>query len=815
MSWPLSQDYNEAVQNPAANFADADLKAAQVATNALGLPMPYSGNFADVYQFVCPGGQRWAVKCFTREVPGLRQRYEAISAHLRRANLPFTVDFTYVEKGILVGGRWYPVLKMEWVEGLTLNQFVKKVADKPAALDGLLHIWARMGTYLRAAGVAHADLQHGNVLLVPAAGSGSLSLKLVDYDGMWVPALAGSKSGEVGHPSYQHPRRARDDTYSREVDRFPLLLVATALSALKGEGRALWEKYDDGDNLLFTGADLQAPTKSRLFLDLLRSKDPATADLAKQTLEALRGGVESAPLLEELMPEAARPTAVPAPSPKPAARPKTQVVAVAKPHAPPPGEEPEAPEPPPVRGPVIRPPAAAVRGRRRGVPAFAWVVGMIALALVATGVVAVVALRNSDEPPALATGGQVAQHKGEPQGGYPTSAQKRPPAPQAEPGRDSGKERPGEVPKGDNGEEKFFNGKDLAGWQGLKDYWAVKDGSIIGTCPPGELVETFLVSKQTYKDFDLKFRVQRKDGRGGTAVQFRSHVTDDKQWVVCGPYCEIGAPFATYVPGSLLVSPAATWGPIRASERVSRVYDDAGFNSFHIRCVGSHVYINVNGVTAVDGDYPDIPAEGVIALQFEKFRPPDELTFKDIVFEDLTRKSDVAVPPMAKTDNPKDPVASPIPDPEQEQKRKLDEEARQAAAAEAKKETEEDAAKQLQDARELFVKADKALQGGDAEEAERLQAEGKKALRAIKDKYPKTPAAKDADDEVAAARRLKDAADLFTKAAKDRRDGKSAMADQTEEGAVGALRQIISMYPRTQAAEKAKDRLMELGQPEK
>jgi len=56
MGWPLSHDYNEAVQTPAANFADPDLKSWQVATHALGLPMPYTGTVADVYQVGCPNG---------------------------------------------------------------------------------------------------------------------------------------------------------------------------------------------------------------------------------------------------------------------------------------------------------------------------------------------------------------------------------------------------------------------------------------------------------------------------------------------------------------------------------------------------------------------------------------------------------------------------------------------------------------------------------------------------------------------------------------------------------------------------------------
>src|SRR5258708_1894177 len=200
MSWPLSQDYNEAIQSPAANFSDPDLKRGQVMCNALGLPMPFSGNFADVYQVKCPDGSRWAVKCFTREAHGLRERYQEISKHLRQAKLPFTVDFSYLEQGIRIAGKWYPVLKMQWVEGLTLNQFVSQYLDKPAMLEALLQLWARMGKYLRAAEIGHCDLQHGNVLLVPGATPNSLALKLIDYDGMWVPALAGKKSGEGGPP---------------------------------------------------------------------------------------------------------------------------------------------------------------------------------------------------------------------------------------------------------------------------------------------------------------------------------------------------------------------------------------------------------------------------------------------------------------------------------------------------------------------------------------------------------------------------------------------------------------------------------------
>ena len=167
MPWPLSQDYNEAIQTPSISFADPELRNGQPVTNALmGMPTPRSGNFADVYEFVGASGAKWAVKCFTRAVPGLQERYSEVGKHLIQAKLPFTVDFNYLKKGILIRGDWYPVLRMQWVEGFLLNEFVRNNLDKPALLDGLGQIWLRMAKRLREANLAHADLQHEGVAVV-------------------------------------------------------------------------------------------------------------------------------------------------------------------------------------------------------------------------------------------------------------------------------------------------------------------------------------------------------------------------------------------------------------------------------------------------------------------------------------------------------------------------------------------------------------------------------------------------------------------------------------------------------------------------
>src|SRR5205823_11567078 len=108
MTWPLPQDFNEAVQSPGLVFQDPELKGGQAVVGASGLPLPRSGNFADVYQVRTAAGRDVAVKCFTRQVVGLDRRYADVGQALARANLPFGVGFKYLAEGIRVGGAWRP-----------------------------------------------------------------------------------------------------------------------------------------------------------------------------------------------------------------------------------------------------------------------------------------------------------------------------------------------------------------------------------------------------------------------------------------------------------------------------------------------------------------------------------------------------------------------------------------------------------------------------------------------------------------------------------------------------------------------------------
>ncbi len=300
--WPTSIDYAEAMQSPETSFRDPALQNAKVVTNNLGLPQAFAGNFADVYQLQSADGtQNWAIKCFTKKVTGLRERYSEISRHLDRARLPLTVGFEYLEAEIRIRGEWYPILKMEWVSGFTLRDFVQQNLKKPRQLDVLLQVWLKVEPGLRQAQVTHGDLQHGNIMLVPGANERTLLLKLIDYDGLWVPALADQPPREVGHAAYQHPRRARQNLYTSDVDRFPHLVIACALKCLSGpRGAELWKTYDTGDNLLFTQPDFENPAKSKLLQELWASADPELRAWAGHLAVASQSPLEATPLLSKL-----------------------------------------------------------------------------------------------------------------------------------------------------------------------------------------------------------------------------------------------------------------------------------------------------------------------------------------------------------------------------------------------------------------------------------------------------------------------------------------------------------------------------------
>ena len=324
MTWPGITDFSEAVQNPRVCFKGADLESGTAAVNRRGMPLVYSGAFACVYQ-VSAGGRTYAVRCFTREVKDQQARYNALSEYLAAVFPPSFVQFEYVERGIGVRGSWYPVVRMEWVDGEPLSSFVGDNAHDTDALRRTAAQWRGGPTAsLRGLGIAHNDLQHGNVMVQPDG-----LLRLVDYDGMFLPRFRGERSPELGHKNYQHPLRTAGD-YDAYVDHFPALVVYLSLLAIAADP-ALWADFNNEDNLIFTSADYADPAASPLFARLRSSPDQSVALLTERLAECCALPVADVPDLEEVLRDIPLSAA---PSPAPPAPPATSPPSTATPPAP-------------------------------------------------------------------------------------------------------------------------------------------------------------------------------------------------------------------------------------------------------------------------------------------------------------------------------------------------------------------------------------------------------------------------------------------------------------------------------------------------
>jgi hypothetical protein len=186
----------------------------------------------------------------------------------------------------------------------------------------------------------------------------------------------------------------------------------------------------------------------------------------------------------------------------------------------------------------------------------------------------------------------------------------------------------------EDGTTAFFNGKDLTGWEGLMQFWTVKDGALVGHTEKDPGFNTFLCSKKKYKDFELSFQVRLKNGVGNSGVQIRSEIFDREHFAVKGPQCDIGQIFW----GSLYGEHFGGMMKQSPPDVVKKVLKEKDFNDYYIKCVGKHVTIKLNGETTVDGDFPKMPDDGIIAWQLHAGFKTMEVTFKNIKFKDLSAK---------------------------------------------------------------------------------------------------------------------------------------------------------------------------------
>ncbi len=279
--WPTPQDYNEAVQQPQLCFSDPDLMKSRVELNHLGLPRPMTGAFASVYRLSNIQGTSWAVRCFLEQRDDMKERYEAIMSSVNSSGCDLFAKFQYLERGVKIRSDWYPILKMEWIEGESLDKYLDRHVKTRTKVAALHKHFRELVASLKQAGIAHGDLQHGNILVTDSG------LKLIDYDDMFVEQLKGKVSHELGHRNFQHPARSYNH-FSEDLDNFAVWVIDLSLKALVVDSD-LWRELKGGDDcLLFRHRDFKDPLDSMVLNHLCEHEEPDLQQSALLFREVLR-----------------------------------------------------------------------------------------------------------------------------------------------------------------------------------------------------------------------------------------------------------------------------------------------------------------------------------------------------------------------------------------------------------------------------------------------------------------------------------------------------------------------------------------------
>ena len=260
MQYPLISEYVKAIQDAGDNLEQ--LVHLTPVLDDHGEPYRSSGAFAVVFKMQDKStGKYYALKCFTEEQEGRAEAYRQIADELDLLDSPYITSVKYMEKELFVDSQCeedeFPVLLMDWVDGETMEAYIAANYHNQSAMSMLCYRFGKMAAWLRTQSFSHGDIKPDNIIVRP---DGSLSL--VDYDGMFVPSMKGSKSPTIGTKDFSHPLRTVDD-FDETIDDFSLASIALSLKAISMNSTLL-DTYGASDRLLFSENDYRNPSNSKV-----------------------------------------------------------------------------------------------------------------------------------------------------------------------------------------------------------------------------------------------------------------------------------------------------------------------------------------------------------------------------------------------------------------------------------------------------------------------------------------------------------------------------------------------------------------------
>ena len=276
MQYPLISEYLAAIQDAHDNLDK--LNHLVPVLDKHGEPYRSSGAFAVVLKMKDEQtGKCYALKCFTEDQEGRAEAYRQIAEELEFVDSPYITSVKYLEKELFVDSNCeddeFPVLLMDWIEGETMETYIAENYTDSYEMSMLCYRFCKMAAWLRSQSFAHGDIKPDNIIVRPDG-----TLTLVDYDGMFVPAMKGQKSPTIGTKDFSHPLRTIDD-FDETIDDFALASIALSLKAISLDS-SLLQTYGASDRLLFSATDYLDLSKSKIFAAL----QSLLADVEARTL---------------------------------------------------------------------------------------------------------------------------------------------------------------------------------------------------------------------------------------------------------------------------------------------------------------------------------------------------------------------------------------------------------------------------------------------------------------------------------------------------------------------------------------------------
>ena len=257
-------DIRTSIENKNSLVIDKHAQQGTFLRDARGRLLAYAGGFSVVFPYCTNNGEKWAFRCWHADVSNTQRRYDIISESIHHSGLPFLTDFIYEKEGIIVDGKIYPTIRMKWVEGLPIKEYICNNRTSRGILNNLAEDFIRMTREMHLKSLSHGDLQHGNILV-----DTNSAIHLIDYDSFYCPVLKGESDNVTGLPDYQHPSRITNKVVSEKLDYFSELIIYLSIKAIAVQP-SLIDKYKikDSDRLLFSKEDYLDLEHSEIYNDI-------------------------------------------------------------------------------------------------------------------------------------------------------------------------------------------------------------------------------------------------------------------------------------------------------------------------------------------------------------------------------------------------------------------------------------------------------------------------------------------------------------------------------------------------------------------